>query len=461
MTPAPLHVGIIGAGIGGLAAAIALRQAGAQVTVLEAAEQLGEIGAGIQMTPNVSRLLQRWGVDKEIGENLVRFKELNMRHKDGTPVGHTDITALERDLGHPWWVVHRAHLHAGLATVAEKLGAAIRIDSRVVSIDYGSERVVVTTYQGTRYEFILCVGADGLNSITRKALFPDVHPKPPTTNCAYRATVPFSQIANDPIARELIQNLTMEVWMWSRGYIITYPMSAGTVLNLVISCHRPEKLYAMVPDVPIEELRAECEDYDPRIKRIIDMVPETSRWPLMVTGPLKSWSSPRKNVVLMGDAVHSMLNHMAQGAATSIEDGAFLAKCIEGVVKGKLSLYDAIKIYEEERMPKAYIKQQVSFINGAIWMLPDGPLQEARDAAMAAGLEGKHFVRSSNLYEDPQTVLEVYGYDAERHAESAVSKFLKGEEPAHPDTKVTPSVQWKYMDWFLPQTSGRRTAEKL
>lgn len=181
----------------------------------------------------------------------------------------------------------------------------------------------------------------------------------------------------------------------------------------------------------------------------------------MVTGPMESWSSPQKNVVLMGDAAHSMVNHMAQGAATSMEDGAFLAKCVEGAIQGKLSLREAVGIYEAERMPKAYEKQQVSFINGAIWQLPDGPLQEGRDAAMAPELQGKYFVRSSNLYGDPQTVLDVYGYDAEGHAQEAVDKHCQGgKEPAHPMTKVTSRLQRKYMDWFLP-AHGRKSAEKL
>lgn len=178
----------------------------------------------------------------------------------------------------------------------------------------------------------------------------------------------------------------------------------------------------------------------------------------MVTGPMESWSSANKKVVLMGDAAHSMVNHMAQGAATSMEDGAFLAKVIGAVVQGKIELSDAVSLYEKERMPKAYAKQQVSYINGAIWMLPDGPEQQARDLSMAPELEGNYYVRSANLYGDPQTVLDVYGYDVEAHADAAVATFLnKGKEPAHPVTGVTPEMQGKYMDWFLPS----RTESKL
>lgn len=180
----------------------------------------------------------------------------------------------------------------------------------------------------------------------------------------------------------------------------------------------------------------------------------------MVTGPMESWSSPRKNVVLMGDAAHSMVNHMAQGAATSMEDGAFLGRVIAKVVEGKLRIDEAVQIYENERMPKAYAKQQVSFLNGAIWHLPDGPEQRARDKAMAPELDGKYYVRSSNLYGDPQTVLDCYNYHAEEHAETAIEKYLnRGKEPCHPETGITKTLEDKYMNWFLQ--SAKRGESKL
>ena len=163
----------------------------------------------------------------------------------------------------------------------------------------------------------------------------------------------------------------------------------------------------------------------------------------------------------MGDAAHSMVNHMAQGAATSMEDGAFLGRCIAKVVEGKIRLDEAVRIYEEERMPKAYAKQQVSFLNGAIWHLPDGPEQLARDKAMEPELQGKYYVRSSNLYGDPQTVLDVYGYDVEEHAETALATYMNGgREPFNPETGITGSNQKKYMDWFKASGS-QKTQTKL
>ena len=230
------------------------------------------------MTPNVSVLLQRWGVSDVIGSNLVQFSELNMRRKDGTSVGYTQIPTLEQSLGRPWWVVHRAHLHDGLITVAKGLGAEIYTDSQVVQIEHErpDDSVVVQTAKGTQYRFTLCVGADGVNSVTRSVVHPNIRPEPPTTNCAFRAIVPYEQIRRDPVARELVEKLTMEVWMAPNKYIITYPICGGKDLNLVLSHHQPERLRATQPNVPIQELQDEYKDFDPRIKRIVDMIPDTA-----------------------------------------------------------------------------------------------------------------------------------------------------------------------------------------
>lgn len=411
----------------------------------------------------------RYGVDKAIGPNLNRFQELNLRAKDGTTVGYAKISRVEETLGCPWWLVHRHHLHNGLVDVAKTNGVNIIIDSRVSRVEQGSDgRVNLTTTSGRSHTFDLVVGADGVSSIVRKTLFPNVSPSPPTGNCAYRAIVPYDDIRGDPLTREIVEdgagNLkkTMEVWMASTGYIISYPISDSKDFNMVLS-HFRDPPVSQVQEVSLEEVQREYDGYDPRIRRVIEKIKHpVSRWPLLVTGPLHSWSNVQRNIVLMGDAAHSMTNHMAQGAATSMEDGAVLARCIAQVVQARIPIADAITIYERARMPKASYKQQVSFLNGWLWHLPDGPAQEARDKAMQPELQGELLMRSPNLYGDPRTVLECYGYDAEAHADEEIATFLNGgcvvRDAA---TTVVSSEADGIANWFLPDEAKFEVKPRL
>lgn len=404
------HVGIIGAGIGGLSCAIATRihsHDTLKVTVLEAATELGEIGAGIQQTPNVARLLVRWGVADVIGSNLVSVDRVNLRTKDGRVVGTSDAPGpgnSKRWADAPWWVVHRKHLHDGLAHVARGKGVELVTGARVAGIEYQveeGEKVRVRDETGRTWAFDVVIGADGLNSVVRKTILPNVKPTPPTNTGAYRAVVPMEMVKRDPLTRELVARPNINVWMGAakgkeHGYVIAYPISGGDVFNMVLTHHRNYPVVD-VEDATLEEVKETYKDYDPRLLRILDMIPEgVRRWPLLVTR-CPTWSSPQKNVVMMGDAAHSMVNHLAQGAATSMEDGAFLGVMLREVARGTISLEEAITKYETERMPLADLKQQKSFVTGVIYHLEDGsPAQVARDKAMEGELKGEQLIRTPN-----------------------------------------------------------------
>lgn len=133
-----------------------------------------------------------------------------------------------------------------------------------------------------------------------------------------------------------------------------------------------------------------------------------------------------------------------------MEDGAFLARCLSHVVCGTLTLQDAIALYERGRMPRASYKQQLSYLNGWLWHLPDGPAAEARDRTMTCELDDQVPIRSANLYGDPSTVLECYGYDAEEHADHVVEEYLSSGPIMCQATTVTNTEARRKANWFLP-----------
>ena len=367
-------------------------------------------------------------------------------------------------------MVHRHHLHLGLSEGARRHGVQILTSSRVAELDHESgPKVKVTTEKGAKHTFDLLIGADGLKSVVRRTLFPDVKPRAPTYNGAYRAVIPFKELYQKvPEAKELFGN-NIDVWSYEKGYCITYPISAGDDWNTVLSHHRSSPVTDVEDDVDLSEMRDFFKDIDPRLKKVIDIIPETKRWPLMITGPLKSWSSPKKNVVLMGDAAHSMVNHLAQGAATSMEDGAFLGRVMAEVVRGVLSLEEAITIYEQGRMPRAWIKQQASFVMGAVYMAPDAERAEARDRGSAASvsttehqegvarLKAKPRVtgpdpnaHSWNLWGAPETAQSIFGYDPEGDADYHVLKHLQETRFWDETTGVSEGLETKWTGWYMP-----------
>ena len=452
------------------------------------------------MTPNVSRFLIKWGVADIIGNNLGSCNNICMRTRTGEMIQSTELNpSTQREFGFPWWVVHRAHLHEGLSESARHHGATIHIDSRVTHIDHSSQPVKVTTAKGTTHEFDLLIGSDGLKSIVRTTLFPAAQPIPLTANAAYRAIIPYSKLfAEIPEAKAVFRD-SLEVWCSHRSYIIAYPICGGRDLNLVLEHHQPQPVYD-VEDVHMPDFLAHYTDYDPLLQRVLGLIPTIKRWPLLQTGPLESWSNTQKNVVLMGDAAHSMVNHMAcvppapsrrvvltqnrQGAATSIEDGVFLARCLHEVVHGVLTLPEAVTLYERGRMPRAWLKQQVSFMTGAAYMYEDEPRGRLRaeasvasapsaDRQSPAASEGGYNggpSRSSvidktkggtgldtskqnwNYIAPTEMVPSIWGYDAEGDADWHVLKYLMEERgTVDPHTRIASKLEEKWTGWYLPK----------
>jgi salicylate hydroxylase len=163
--------------------------------------------------------------------------------------------------------------------------------------------------------------------------------------------------------------------------------------------------------------------------KIINMIDQTLKWPLLSGQPLAKWVSDSGKFLIIGDAAHPMLPYMSEGAAMAVEDGAALAEIL-----GKISLREqmpaALKVFQKERIKRTSQMQQASLINGKLWHFADGPEQEARDAAMRPECEGLSFLESPNQWSDPLTANWCYGYDAEREASAAWDAFV-AERASH------------------------------
>ncbi|MEY3887670.1 MAG: 3-hydroxybenzoate 6-hydroxylase 1 [Pseudomonadota bacterium] len=382
MSPVKNSILIAGGGIGGLAAALALSKVGAKPHLLERSPLFSEVGAGIQMGPNVTRTLFSWGLERALLKFVSSPHQLQVRD---TPSGASlGVLRLgQRSLetyGAPYFTIHRADLHQVLLQKVQEDGAAsLSLQCEIDAVQDKGDHLEVHL-QNQQIHGAEClrpealVGADGLWSITRKNVLPSSEPRA-TGMVAYRALLPMQSLP------ERLRTRDVTVWVGPKVHAVLYPIRGGDFLNLVVILHRqcPESLEGWDHAANKRDLELAMGSAHANLMDVLGAVQDWRLWQLFDRPPVCGAHEMAKGrIALLGDAAHPMRPFLAQGAGMAIEDALQLAA---SWARSDLTVPVRWQLYAQTRWARNAKVQQRSIRNGEIFHM-QGPMKWGRDLAM-------------------------------------------------------------------------------
>ncbi|AQX18433.1 salicylate hydroxylase [Bartonella sp. A1379B] len=378
---------IIGAGIAGLSSALALAHKGIASTIIEKRKQLDSIGSGIQLTPNATRILDRWGMLNTLIKLGIKPRFLEL--KDGISLKthlHADLINLsEKRWKSPYITIHRADLQNVLYNaviknplIKYKMGESIISSTQSTGDNIKIKTITIEEKTGIqRYQFYstpLLIGCDGVWSTLRQ--FSPFHEKASFTNfIAWRATKSFESLS--PKFCSLLQNIkTITAWMGPKNHLVAYPIESIKTFNFVAITHgeNPGKRWKQTGNK--EKLKSLFNDWNPKILQIFNHIDEWSYWPLFQMNHNRFLGLQQQ--VFVGDCAHAFLPFAAQGAAMAIEDAATLAEVLS---LDNLSLAEATALYEKIRKPRITAVKKRGDFNRFVYHVT-GPIAIARNFFM-------------------------------------------------------------------------------
>jgi 3-hydroxybenzoate 6-monooxygenase len=365
---------IVGGGIGGLAAALALARQGIASQVIEQAPEFKEIGAGIQLGPNVFGMFDILGLIGPISalavfpNNLIMMDSITAQEVTRIPLDET----FRRKFKHPYALIHRADLHKVLLDTCRKSNL-IRLDAsqKIVKIDETGDGVTAKTESGKEYRGAALIGADGLWSTVRQMLVGDGKPNV-AGHITYRAVLPTSEMP------EKFRRRDMVIWAGEKVHLVHYPLRTGELFNLVAVFHssRYEEGWDSFGD-PTELHERFAKTCEP-VRTLLGKIESWRMWVLCDRPPIKEWS--RGRITLLGDAAHPMLQYLAQGAGMSIEDAVCLAN---KVVETRGDYAAAFRAYQHARYLRTGRVQIMARVYGEFYHAA-GVAKELRNIMLGA-----------------------------------------------------------------------------
>lgn len=343
---------IIGAGVGGLTLAAALLRLGSRVRVLEQASRFTRIGTGIGLAPNATKVLRGLGLIPAL-EKLAYHPAYRASREWDTAremARYPVKGEMEARYGGPYFLLHRGDLHQALYELMPP--GVVEFGRQLVGVRNSDDTVVLSFAGGREETADVVVGADGVHSRVRESLFGVGDPRF-TGRVAYRSVFPASLLAEpllDPNTK----------WWGPDRHIVIYYVSGGREVYFTTSAPHEawvEESFSTVGD--LAELRAAFEGFHPAVRGVLEACPQVQKWAIYERDPLATWRAGR--VALLGDACHPMTPYMQQGAATAIEDGVVLARCLRGVGPGGVE--EAFDRYESARKERTSVIQAESSRN--------------------------------------------------------------------------------------------------
>lgn len=371
------HILIAGAGIGGLTAALALARVGATVTIIERTPELVATGAGVQLSPNATRILARFGLLDAVRARALAPTGIRVRAARGArTIAYMPLDDAERRWGAPYLVLHRGDLQDSLrAAVAAEPAVTLQLNTGLAGFGVSADGVTATVKQQQITRAIhgdALIGADGIRSTVRGRLADADDPPRETGRTAWRALVPTAAV--DPA----FHAPETALWLERDAHLVHYPLDGGRRINVVAIIREPRAadpadLWSAPGDPNV--IGERFGGWHKTARSLIAAAPSWTTWPLFDRAPLAAWNAGP--VALLGDAAHPILPFLAQGAAQAIEDAAAVATAISAT----RDLASAFAIYSAARQARARRVQETSRHLGRLYHL-GGAAAAARNAGM-------------------------------------------------------------------------------